>query len=157
MPSMKPRKKKRPRWAHSPLRHGSHWSNFLHFTRAKTMRRTQSLEIVCRVVYQISTLLWALICKYLRASNTILCLFFRGRADLASTPYCRPAPKSHAGNSNFSAKPTPTICKLWAIPSEVYGWTCYADGSAPLADSATARVPSPQPPPHAEISCRILD
>ena len=31
--------------AHSPLRLGSYRSNFLHFTRAKTMRRTQSLEL----------------------------------------------------------------------------------------------------------------
>ena len=31
--------------AHSPLRLSSYWSKLLHFTRAKTMRRTQSSEL----------------------------------------------------------------------------------------------------------------
>ena len=37
--------RKSAQWAHSPLRNGSYRSKLLHFTRAKTMRRTQSLEL----------------------------------------------------------------------------------------------------------------
>ena len=32
-------------WAHSTLRNGTYWLKLLHFTRAKTMRRTQCLEL----------------------------------------------------------------------------------------------------------------
>ena len=84
--------------AHSPLRKGSYWSKLLHFTRAKTMRRTQSLELSAAYYSTSPAVFGRQFARIARGRIQAFAPSSVERVSLSSTQYCRLAQKCHAGN-----------------------------------------------------------